>query len=103
MEVRWITTCLTDEPTEESAPKVADWEGYCTLHVAIDVLTHGNGIRHSGFEGQSMETTRGILVVVACALRLLQKTGTGTQASTQTPSRTWPMPSPSARSARSPS
>ncbi len=76
-EVRWITTCLTTEPTEESAPKFTDWEGSCTLHVAIDVITHGDGIRHSGFEGQTLGTARGLLVVVACALRLLQKTGTG--------------------------
>jgi hypothetical protein len=74
-EVRWITTCLTDEPTEETAPRFADWEGSCTLQVAIDVLTHGNGVRHSGFEGQSLETARGLLVVTACALRLLQRTG----------------------------
>jgi hypothetical protein len=73
--VRWITTCLTDEPTEETAPRFADWEGSCTLQVAIDVLTHGDGIRHSGFEGQSLETARGLLVVTACALRLLQRKG----------------------------
>ena len=39
-------------------------------------MTHGDGIRHSGFEGLT-ETARGLLVVVARALRLLKKTGTG--------------------------
>jgi hypothetical protein len=73
----WTTTCVTTEPTDESAPKYADWEGSCILHTSIDVLTHGDGIRHSGFEGQMLETTRGLLVIVACALRRLQKTRMG--------------------------
>ncbi len=51
LEIRWTTTCLTTEPSEESAPKYADWEGSCILHIAIDVLIHFDGIRHSGFEG----------------------------------------------------
>ncbi len=76
-EVRWTTTCLTTEPTDESAPKNAEWEGSCILHTSIDVLTHGDGVRHSGFEGHTLETTRGLLVIVACALRLLQKTWMG--------------------------
>ena len=76
-EVRWTTTCLTTKPTEESAPQYADWEGSCILHTSIDVLTHGDGIRHSGFEGQTLETTKGLLVIVTCTLRLLQKTGMG--------------------------
>jgi hypothetical protein len=25
-EIRWVTTCLTFEPTEETAPRYADWE-----------------------------------------------------------------------------
>ena len=64
-EIRWVTTCLTSEPTEESAPRYADWEASSFLHIAIDILTHGDGTRHSGFEGQTLETSRGILVLVA--------------------------------------
>ncbi len=68
IEFRWTTTCLTTEPSEESVPECADWEGSCILHIAIDILTHGDGICHSGFEGQTLETARGLLVIVACAL-----------------------------------
>jgi hypothetical protein len=51
-EIRWaFTTCLTSEPTEESAPRYADWEARAFIHIAIDILTHGDGIRHSGCEG----------------------------------------------------
>jgi hypothetical protein len=67
-EIRWVTTCLTSEPTEMSAPRYADWEASSFLHVTIGILTHGDGIRHSGFEGQTLETSKGLLVLVACAL-----------------------------------
>jgi hypothetical protein len=43
--------------------------------VAIDILTHNDGIRHSGFEGQSAEIARSLLVLSACALQYLHKTG----------------------------
>ena len=75
-EIRWVTTCLTSEPTEESAPRYADWEASSFLHVVIDILTHGDGIRHSGFEGQTRETSRSLLVLVACALQYMHKSGT---------------------------
>ena len=72
-ELRWMTTCLTSEPIEDSAPKYADWEACASLFVAIDILTHADGIRHSGFEGKPEETARGLLVLVACVLQYLHK------------------------------
>ena len=75
-ELRWLTTCLASKPTEDSAPKYADWEACASVFVAIDILTHIDGIRHSGLEGEPEETARGLLVLVACALHNLHKTGT---------------------------
>jgi len=72
-ELRWVTTCLTSAPTEESAPRYADLES-CVIFVAIDILTHNDDIRHSGFKGETIETARGLLVLVACALQYLHKT-----------------------------
>jgi len=66
-----VTTGLTSGPTEDSTPKYADWEACATVFVAIDILTHIDGIRHSGFEGEPEETARGLLVLVACALQYL--------------------------------
>jgi hypothetical protein len=43
-------------------------EASAALYVAIDIVTHNNGIRYSGFELQTTETTRGLLVLVACAI-----------------------------------
>ncbi len=77
-EIRWVTICLTSEPTEKSAPRYVDWEARSFLHVAIGILIHGDGIRHSGFEGQTLETSRGLLVLVAYALQYLHKSGTST-------------------------
>ena len=67
-EFRWLATCLTSDPAKESAPKYANWEACASLFVAIDILTHPNGIRHSGFEGELDETAKRLLVLVACAL-----------------------------------
>ena len=53
-EVRWVTTCPTSEPTEDSALRYADWEAYDSLFVAINILTHNDGTRHSGFEGETI-------------------------------------------------
>jgi hypothetical protein len=39
--------------------------------VAVDVLTHHDGVRHSGFEGQPSSTTRGLLVLIVCILQQL--------------------------------
>ena len=44
--------------------------------MTINILTHNDGIRHSGFEGQTVENARGLLILVAYALRYLQKTET---------------------------
>jgi hypothetical protein len=69
-EIRWVTTCLTSEPTEDSSQKYTDWEACAaSLFAAIDILTHNDGIRHPGFEGQSVETARGLLVLLAHALQ----------------------------------
>jgi hypothetical protein len=48
-ELRWVTTCVTSNLTEDSAPRYANREAYASLFVAIDILTHNDGIRHSGF------------------------------------------------------
>ena len=50
-ELRWVTTCLTSEPTEDSPPKYADWEARASLFMTINILTHVDGICNSGFEG----------------------------------------------------
>jgi hypothetical protein len=39
--------------------------------VAVDILTHHDGIRHSGLEGQSSTTARGLVVLIACRLQQL--------------------------------
>jgi hypothetical protein len=76
-ELLWVTTCLTSDPTEDSAPGYADWEARASLLVAIDILTtHNHGIRHFGFKGQTVETSKGLLDLVACALQALHKMGT---------------------------
>ena len=41
--------------------------------MAIDILTHADGIRHSGFEREPEETARGLLVLVACGLHYQHK------------------------------
>jgi hypothetical protein len=46
-ELRWVTTCITSEPTEDSTPKYAEWEACASLFVVIDILNHNDGIRHS--------------------------------------------------------
>ncbi len=71
-----MTTCITSEPTEDTAPKYADSEACASLFVAIDILTHIDGIRHSGFEREPEETDKGLLVLVACTLQYIKKTGT---------------------------
>jgi hypothetical protein len=43
--------------------------GVCPLYVAVDILTHHDGIRHSDLEGQSSTTTRELLVLIACMLQ----------------------------------
>ena len=45
-ELRWVTTCLTSDPTGYSAPRYAAREAYASLFVAIGILTHNDGIRH---------------------------------------------------------
>jgi len=37
--------------------------------VAVVILTIHDGIQHSGFEGQSSATARGLLVLIACELK----------------------------------
>jgi hypothetical protein len=75
-ELSWVTTCLTSDPTEDSAPKYAEWEACASLFVAIDILTHVDGIRHSGSKGEPEKTARGLLVLVSCALQYMHKKGT---------------------------
>ena len=66
-----VTPCLTSEPTDVSAPKYVDWEACASLYVGIDILTHNDGIHHSGLEGQSSSTARSLLVLIACRLQQL--------------------------------
>jgi len=75
-ELQCVTTYLASESIENSAPKYTDWEACAFLFVTIDILTHNDEICHSGFEGQSVESDRGLVVMVACALQYLHKTGT---------------------------
>jgi hypothetical protein len=69
--MRWVTTCLTLDPTEDTTPKYYDWEACASLYIAVDILTHHDGVRHSGFEDESSSTTRGLLVIIACRLQQL--------------------------------
>ncbi len=68
-EFRWVTTCLTSDHTEDTSPKYNDWEACASLYVAVDILTHHDGVRHSGLEGESSTTARGLLVIVAYRLQ----------------------------------
>jgi len=68
--MRWVTSCLTLDPTEEPTPKYSDWEACASLYVAVVILTHNDdGIRHSGFESHTSTTARGLLVLIACKLQ----------------------------------
>ncbi len=69
-ELRWVATCLTSDPTEDTTPKYSDWESCASLYVAVDILIHhDDGIRHLGLEGQSATTARGLLVlIITCML-----------------------------------
>jgi hypothetical protein len=57
-EMRWVTTCLTSDPTEDTTPQYS-------LYVAVDILTHHDGVRHSSLEGQSSTIARGLQVIIA--------------------------------------
>jgi hypothetical protein len=49
-EYRWVTTCLTSDPTEDTSPRYTEWEACASLYVAVDILTHHDNIRRSGLE-----------------------------------------------------
>jgi hypothetical protein len=68
-ELEWITTFLTSDPTEDTVLKYSEREARASLCVAIDILSHNDGIRHSGFEDQTQETFRGLLGLMACAIQ----------------------------------
>ena len=68
-EFRWITTSLTSDPTEDISPRFTNWEASSSLFVAVDILTHHDGIRHSGLEVQSSIIARGLLVLAAYRLQ----------------------------------
>ncbi len=70
-KIRWVTTCLTYEPTKESTHKYSYLEACASLYVAVDILTNHDGIRHSGFEGHSSSTTNGLLFLIVCGLQHL--------------------------------
>jgi hypothetical protein len=65
--------------------------------MAIGMLTHNGEIRHSGFEGEPVETARGLLVMVACALHYLRNSGPHTPAKILPPLRNWRKASHSVR------
>ena len=50
-------------------PEVSDREACASLYVAVNILTHHDGIRHSGLEGRSSTTARGLCVLIACTLQ----------------------------------
>ncbi len=56
-ELKWITTHLVAKPTKETVRRYSEWEASASLYVAIDIVTHNDGIRHSGFELQTTETS----------------------------------------------
>jgi len=64
-EMRWVTTCLTSDPTEETISKYSDREACASLYGAVDILTHHDGIRHLSFEGHTSTAARGILILIA--------------------------------------
>ncbi len=68
-EMRWVTTRLTSDPTEDTTPQYSDWEACASLYVAVDILTHHDDVRYSGLEDQSSTTARGLLVIIACSLQ----------------------------------
>ena len=68
-ELRWVTTCLTSDPTDDTTPRYSEWEACASLYVAVGILTHHDGIRHSGLEGQSSITAKGLLVLIAYKLQ----------------------------------
>ena len=68
-EMRWVTTCLTSEPTEETTPKNSDWEACASLYLAVYILTHHDGIRHSCFESQTSTTVGRLLFFIAYKLQ----------------------------------
>jgi hypothetical protein len=68
-EMRWVTTCLTSEPTKETTPRYSDLEASASLYVAVDTLTRNDGIRYSGFEDHTSATARGLMVLIACILQ----------------------------------
>jgi hypothetical protein len=68
-EFRWVITCLTSDHPKDTTPRYSDLAACASLYVAVDILTHHDGIRHSGLEGQSSTTARGLLVLIACGLQ----------------------------------
>ena len=67
-EFRWVSTCLTSDPTEDTSPRYTYWEACASLFVAVDLLTHHDKVCHSGREGQSSVPARGLLVIIACRI-----------------------------------
>ena len=61
-----VTTCLTSKLTEETTAEYSDWEACASLYVTVDVLTHHDGIRHSGLVGHTSLKARRLLVLIAC-------------------------------------
>ena len=68
-EIRWVSTYLTSDPTEDTSPRYTNWKACASLFVAVDILTHYGSVRHSGLEGQSSVTSRGLLNIITCRLR----------------------------------
>ncbi len=68
---------LISDPTEDTVPKYSKWEARASLYVTIDILTHNDSIRHTRFEGETMETTGSLLVSVVYAIQYLHQSGTG--------------------------
>ncbi len=68
-EFWWITTCLTVDSTDDTTPRYSDGEACASIYVAVDILTHHDGIRHSGLENWSSTIARGLLVLIVCMLQ----------------------------------
>ncbi len=70
-EMRWVTICLTAEPTEDTMQTYPKWVACVSLYISVDILTNNDGIRHFGFEGQLSSTARVLHVLIACGLQHL--------------------------------
>jgi hypothetical protein len=59
---------------DDTLPIYKAWETEASLFVNIDVLDNHTIIRHAALEGHTAVATRGLLVLVACAIHIIAHT-----------------------------